>query len=78
MILGPVRVEPGEEEMGVQWRIEKSMTKATGLFFNQMYKAQNNGRSTPAKMSTWLAKSSSHQSCWQFMYVLRKHPHPHL
>ena len=34
MILGPVRVEPREEEMGVQRRIEKSMTKATGLFFN--------------------------------------------
>ena len=50
MILGPVRVEPGEEEMGVQRRIAKSMTKATGLFFNQMYKAQNNGRSTPAKV----------------------------
>ena len=52
MILGPVRVEPGEEEMGVQRRIEESMTKATGLFFNHMYKVQNNGRSTPAKMST--------------------------
>ena len=32
MILGPERVEPREEEMGVQRRIEKSMTKATGLF----------------------------------------------
>ena len=31
MILGPERVEPREEEMGVQRRIEKSMTKATGL-----------------------------------------------
>ena len=40
MILGPVRVEPREEEMGVQRRIEKSMTKATGLFFNHMYGAQ--------------------------------------
>ena len=50
MILGPVRVEPREEEMGVQRRIEKSMTKATGLFFNHMYRAQNNGQSTPAKM----------------------------
>ena len=47
MILGPERVEPREEEMGVQRRIEKSMTKATGLFFNHMYRAQNNGRSTP-------------------------------
>ena len=36
MILGPERVEPGEEEMGVQRRIEESMNKATGLFFNHM------------------------------------------
>ena len=52
MILGPERVEPREEEMGVQRRIEESMTKATGLFFNHMYRAQNNHRSTPAKMSS--------------------------
>ena len=32
MILGPERVEPGEEKMGVQRRTEESMNKATGLF----------------------------------------------
>ena len=36
MILDPERVEPGEEKMGVQRRIEESMTKATRLFFNHM------------------------------------------
>ena len=36
MILDPERVEPGEEKMGVQRKIEKSMSKATGLFFNHM------------------------------------------
>ena len=50
MILGPARVEPGEEEMGVKRGIEESMTKATGLFFNHMYRAQNNGWPALAKM----------------------------
>ena len=50
MVLGPVRMEPGEDEMGVQRRIEESMNKATSLFFNHMYRAQNNGQSTPAKI----------------------------